>query len=497
MNYKLYLSLLAAVLLIFIINSSSQVFGDKSDVLREIDNNFETVTINHDEDSLNIALAVQKAIHNVAKTVSPSVVNIRTERIVAKGNKANPHIQEYFDFFGDNFGFQNGPQKLQYLGSGFVISKSGYIVTNNHVVQNADEITVFFSNEKEYKGRIIGQDHKTDIAVIKIDPKHNLPVTSLGNSDKVKIGDFAIAIGNPFGFKGSFTFGVVSAQGRDNVDQDAGLKNYIQTDASINQGNSGGPLLNIYGQAIGMNTAIYSTTGGSMGIGFAIPMNIVKRVAKSLIENGVVDRGYLGVNINDIPEDIAKDLGIENKQGIYVQDVEKDGPADNGGMKAGDVITQVNNKAVSSISQLQRIISSYHKGDKIEITVLRNKNKLNLTVSLGELKGNKIVRKGARPFVGKSLVFLDLVVASVKDNYSYFRIEKDLSGVVVVDLDEDSLSYKQGFRPGDVIQMINFDEINNMDDFRDFAEKNKNVKASFLFKLVRRNRNHFITVENK
>ncbi|MDH4129527.1 MAG: trypsin-like peptidase domain-containing protein, partial [Spirochaetota bacterium] len=299
-NFKfLQISIILSLIFVMGYYFSNSLYGDKKNVLQEIENNSKNTVVQSDNNALEVALSLQRAIRNVAKSVSPSVVNIRTERIVKKrSRRGTPY--NFFDFFGDEHGF-DGPQKMQSLGSGFVISKDGYIVTNNHVVQDADEITILFSDEKEYKGKIVGRDTRTDIAVIKIEPKHTIPVTPIGNSDEVQIGDFAIAIGNPFGLKGSFTLGVISARSRDDVDADAGLKNYIQTDASINQGNSGGPLLNINGQAIGMNTAIYSTSGGSVGIGFAIPMNIVKRVVVSLIEKGVVERGYLGVIISQTP----------------------------------------------------------------------------------------------------------------------------------------------------------------------------------------------------
>ena len=493
-NVQIIIVLTIFTLLYFI---QGEVFGDKEDIVREINANSKNSLVQNDDDSLEVALAVQKAIRNVATSVSPSVVNIRSERIVKNQKRERKKTPfDFFEFFDDDFFGQRGPQKQQSLGSGFVISKKGYIVTNNHVVEKADEITILFSDEREYKGKIVGRDARTDIAVIKIDPKHNLPATPLGNSDNVSVGDFAIAIGNPFGLKGTFTVGVISARGRDSVDADAGLKNYIQTDASINQGNSGGPLLNIRGEAIGMNTAIYSTTGGSIGIGFAIPMNIVKRVVTSLIEKGVVERGYLGITISPISKDVAKYLNVDKKEGIFVQDVESDSPAEKAGIKAGDVILRVDGKQVKTVSQLQRIISSYKMGHKTSIDILRKGKKKTVSVVLGNMPGERITKKG-KSYVGPSKEFLGIVVGSVQDNYKYYQLKKEMEGVVVVDVEEDSPAQLSGVIVGDVIQSVNYVDIRTIKDFENFVKSNQKKKGSYLLKVKRRGSNHFVVVENK
>ncbi len=489
-KWRVFQGLFLATLTLFTLYVyQNTVYGDKQDVIKEIESHTENKMVTDDDDSLNVALAVQKAIRNVAQSVSPSVVNIRTERIVK--NKR----QGLGDLFGDEFGFRNGPQKLQSLGSGFVISEKGYIVTNNHVVQDADEITILFSDEKEYSGKIVGRDTRTDIAVIKINPSHKLPVTPLGNSDKMEIGDFAIAIGNPFGLNGTFTLGVISARGRDKVDQDAGLKNYIQTDASINQGNSGGPLLNIKGQGIGMNTAIYSTTGGSVGIGFAIPMNIVKEVVAKLIEKGTVDRGYIGVHIGPLSKEVANHLGINKRSGVFVQDVVPGGPADIAKIKPGDVITKVGKKVILSASQLQRIVSSFEKGKIVTIQILRNRKKIDLKVTVGEISNNKAVRAGKK-YVGPSKEFMGLIAGSVEDNFRYFRLNRKLSGVVVVEIEKDSPAAASGLKVRDVIQEINYKKIKTMKDFEDYIGKYKGKKDSFLIRVKRRGTNQYVVIEN-
>ncbi len=483
--------LLFSILLISFVFFKGILYGDKKDVIKEIESNNKNKAVEDDSDSLEIALAVQKAIRNVAQSVSPSVVNIRSERVVKKSKK---NRDPFFDFFGDEFG-RKGPQKLQSLGSGFVISKDGYIVTNNHVVKDADQITILFPDENEYEGTIVGKDPRTDIAVIRIKPKKELPAIPFGNSDEVETGDFAIAIGNPFGLKGTFTLGVISARGRDRIDADAGLKNYIQTDASINQGNSGGPLLNIRGQAIGMNTAIYSTTGGSVGIGFAIPINIVKRVVTGIIAKGFVERGYLGVTITPIPEKVAKYLKLDKKDGIFVHDVNSGGPASKAGIQVGDVILKVDGKKMKSVSQLQRIISEYKKDQKVAVQIYRNGKKIDLEVTIGEAKSEKISKKG-KSYVGPGKKFLGMTVGSIEDNYQFYSIDKKMKGVVVVDLEENSIAAESGLKIGDVIQIINYVDIRSIDDFDQFIKENKN-KKEFLVKIKRRGKNRFIVIEDK
>ena len=468
-----------------------------------------------DDSALKVAIAVQKSMRNIAQSVSPSVVNIRTQKIVKRRkqsfNKYNDRLPDYFDFFNneDFFGKRNrGPQKFESLGSGFVIHEKGYIVTNNHVIQEADKIMILFSDDQEYRAKVVGRDKRTDIAVIKIDGKiggkmdgkmdgrKRFPVTPLGNSDEVEVGDWAIAIGNPFGLKGSFTFGVVSARGRDDVDQNAGLKNYIQTDASINQGNSGGPLLNIKGQAIGMNSAIYSVSGGYIGIGFAIPMNIVKRVVRSLIDKGVVERGYLGVTIQSISNQIAKHLNISKKGGVLVNSVESKGPADRAGIRTGDIIVQVGMDEINSSSQLQRIISSYKKGQKVKIKILRNGRNMFFDVVLSEMNTQVASRKADVEKESKA-GFFGLVVGSIEENYRYFRLNKNMKGVVVVDVQSGSRAQESGIRVGDVIQFINYEEVRSMDWFEDFVRQNKNMRKSFFIKINRGGVNRFVVIEGK
>ncbi len=475
--------ILLAISSIFLLSYNEIIYGKSTNIIKEINSSKSNPIVTKDKDSLRVALSLQKAIRNVAKSISPTVVNIRTE-LNLKGRKSN----NFFRFF-------NRGQKLQHLGSGFIISKKGYIITNNHVVKNADQITVLFSDEKEYVGKVIGKDSRTDIAVIKINANEDLPVAPLGNSDNVRIGDFAIAIGNPFGLKGSVTFGVISAIGRDNIDLNAGLKNYIQTDASINRGNSGGPLLNIHGQVIGMNTAIYSTTGGSVGIGFAIPANIIKRIVSSLIKKGFVERGYLGVTIAPIPKNIAKYLKIKKKSGIFVNDVMPDGPAYKAGIKAGDVILEVDGKKITSVSHLQRVISLKKRGQRVNIKLFRKNKVITKKVIIGKLKSDPIARNG-KESKKKSSNFMGITVGPIKNHYKKFRLSKKIKGVVIINIENNSTAYKANIRAGDVIQFINYEYINSVKGFNKFINKNKK-KKKFLIQLKRGKQNYFALLENK
>ncbi len=332
--------------------------------------------------SLKYSLEVQNTLRNVAKRVVPGVVNIRAERIVK--NKANQYLNDplYKFFFGDKFKNEKKFQKEQILGSGFIISDKGHIVTNYHVVTGFTNISVVLYDKREFKAKVIGMDEKTDIALLKITSDGNLPVLHLGESSRLRVGDFAIAVGNPFGLVGTFTLGVISAIGRSDIDINAPFKNYIQTDASVNQGNSGGPLINILGEVIGMNSAIYSTTGGSIGIGFAIPVDVIKVVVKDLIEKGRVDRGYLGVTIQNITKEIAKDLKIPVRYGVLVHSVENGSPASYSGIKPGDVIYQVEGRKVRNSTDLVRMIASYKGGKKIEISIFRKGKKKTLNLVL-------------------------------------------------------------------------------------------------------------------
>lgn len=322
----------------------------------------------------------------VAELVTPAVVNISTvstgkgrtptELFRPFGNE--PFFRDFFDRF-----FEGMPRQRRQtsLGSGVIIDRSGLILTNNHVIKDADEITVKFANKQEAKGKIVGTDPKTDLAVIRVSTREELPVVALGNSDTLHVGEWAIAIGNPFGLDHTLTVGVISATGRSEVGI-AAYENFIQTDASINPGNSGGPLLNIRGEVIGINTAIVAS---GQGIGFAIPVNMARKVMDDLVKRGKVTRGWLGVGIQPLTAELAKSFGLGTDEGILVNQVMPKSPAEAAGLKTGDLILSVDGKTVKDPRELQRIIAETEIGKGIELTILRDKAKRTVKVQVGEM----------------------------------------------------------------------------------------------------------------
>jgi len=383
-------------------------------------------------------LSTQKAFSNVSKKVTPSVVNISTvsrKKFVQPFFEANPLFE---DFFG-------APQTRQdkSLGSGFLISKDGYIVTNDHVVRDAESIQVKLSNDKVYDAKVIGGDQKTDIAVIKINAT-DLPTVVLGDSDKLEVGQWAIAIGNPFGLDRTLTVGVISATGRSNMGIET-YENFIQTDASINPGNSGGPLLNVYGEVVGINTAIVAA---GQGIGFAIPVNMAKPVFSQLIQKGSVSRGYMGVTIQPVTEELAQSFGLKQAKGALVNDVIKGGPADKAGIRQGDVITALNGREVKDPSHLQRQVAEAGIGTVAKISIFRDGKALELSMTLSSAdtapKQRQQVDRGGRQQEGGADL-LGLIVENAESG----------DGVVVVDALRDGVAAEAGIKRGDVIVSIN------------------------------------------
>ncbi len=428
---------------------------------------------------------LQNAIRNIAVSSTPAVVNIRSEKIVKTGNLRR-FRDPFYEFFGDRdlfdryFGMPR-QQKQQALGSGFIVTDDGYIITNNHVVSGADKISVLLEDEREFKAKLIGSDNLTDLAILKIEEGKELPVVDLGNSDNIEVGDFAVAIGNPFGLKGTVTFGVISAKGRreSQIDNYAALKNYIQTDAPINQGNSGGPLLNIDGEVVGINTAIYSKTGGSIGIGFAVPINIAKKVFEQIKTKGTVERGYIGALVQDLTEDIAKHLNLKKTEGVLINSITEDGPADKSGLKSGDIILEIDGNKVKNSAEVVNKITSYSPDDKIKLKILRKGEKKDITITLGK-----------RPAEGE-----ERIPTSKSKDSSWLGLSfEEIKGkVVITDVRYDSPAFEGGLKPGDVIIAINYNEISSVDELNKFIDKHKDEK-SFMFKVNRKGYNVFIVV---
>jgi Do/DeqQ family serine protease len=383
-------------------------------------------------------LSTQRAFSNISKKVTPSVVNISTisrKKVIQPFFEANPFFE---DFFG-------GPQTRQNksLGSGFLISKDGYIVTNDHVVRDAESIQVKLSNDKVYDAKVVGGDPKTDIAVIKINAD-GLPTAVLGDSDKLEVGQWAIAIGNPFGLDRTMTVGVISATGRSNMGIET-YENFIQTDASINPGNSGGPLLNVFGEVIGINTAIVAA---GQGIGFAIPVNMAKPVFSQLITKGSVSRGYLGVTIQPVTEELAKSFGLKEAKGALINDVIKGSPADKAGIRQGDVITGLNGSDVKDPSHLQRLVAEAGIGKVARMSIIRDGKALELGITLASAdtapKQRKKVERGESQQEGEADL-LGLIVENSEQG----------DGVVVIDALRGGAAAESGIKRGDVIVSIN------------------------------------------
>ncbi|HKL48383.1 MAG TPA: DegQ family serine endoprotease [Desulfuromonadales bacterium] len=389
-------------------------------------------------------LATQDAFIEVSDKVTPSVVNIRAARTTS--GRIHPLFEE---FFGDLFGEQPRPQRReQSLGSGFLLTEDGYILTNEHVVAGAEEISVKLSDRREYPAKLVGTDPRTDVAVIKVETDEKLPTVVLGDSDDLQVGQWALAIGNPFGLDRTLTVGVISAKGRANVGIEE-YEDFIQTDASINPGNSGGPLLNIYGEVVGINTAIVAA---GQGIGFAIPINLAKLIADQLIEDGEVTRGWLGVKIQPLTQDLAESFGLERATGALVTEVIPGTPAEKAGVMRGDILLRFNGREVRGVRELKLLVASAPAGSEARVEILRGGERKTLTVEITARQGQKVA--GGSPAQGEEQGWQGLYVSSAEGE-----------GVLVESVDSGSIADEVGLRSGDVILSLGDREINSVEDF--------------------------------
>ncbi len=445
----------------------------------------------------NTAEELSDAFIRIAETASPSVVFIEVvkEVSVRRGPMIGPRglmPEDLFDFFfGPGMpewpGRRREPQREPQpesrrqvpigQGSGFIISTDGYIVTNHHVVGDADKVRVKLSDNREFEASIAGTDPQTEIALIKIDAQ-NLPALPLGDSDRIRVGEWVVAIGNPFGLTHTVTSGIVSAKGRGNV----GIVDYadfIQTDAAINPGNSGGPLLNLRGEVIGMNTAIVSRTGGSLGIGFAIPVNMIKYVESQLRDTGSVERGYLGVSIQNLSPDLAQSFGVEENRGVLVGDVQPDSPAAKAGLKRGDIIIEYEGFPVQEIGSFRSRVATTSPGKRVSMVILRDGKRQTINAVVGTLSGEEggapatPVRPGERTELG-------LTVQNLTDDLAQrYGYEGD-HGVIVTEVAPGSTAAMAGITPGMLVQEINRKRINNTRDFDAAIRDSKAAKTILL-----------------
>jgi serine protease Do len=445
-------------------------------------------------DSVDFLTKTGNALAEVAEAVKPTVVNIST---IKTDDLSDMQMAPFFDdpffrrFFGDRFRHREAPRKRKSvsLGSGVIVSPEGFILTNSHVIKNADTIKVVLSDKREFDGKVIGNDPKTDLSVIKIDAD-NLSSIPIGNSDRLKIGEIVFAIGNPYGLNQTITMGIVSAVGRANVGI-ADYEDFIQTDAAINPGNSGGALVNVQGELIGINTAIFSTSGGYQGIGFAIPSNMTKVVMTSLIERGKVVRGWLGVSIQAVTPELADQFRLEKDRGTLVADVIEGGPAEDAGLARGDVIIEFDGKEVNEPYILRNIVASTHPGKKIDLKVIREGEIIDLTATIGELPSDEL----KKPTDFKNALKGVSVQNLTPEAYRKMNLPDKIRGVIVTDIESDSPS-ETALMPGDVIMEINRRAISNIEDYESIVSKIK-PDQDLLLLVFRRGSTIFVTISDK
>ncbi len=474
------------IFLVFFFNISGPEVSAKESFLHEIlkvKKVEEPTQSAEDKAAIEEAIRLSRAFAIVAQKAEPAVVFVEVEKtVVRKGPEEFPFpFGNPFDFFGPDFFerfFQHRfPRKFKQMGagSGFIVSKDGYILTNNHVVADADKIIVKLADGREFKAKIVGTDPSSDVAVLKINAK-DLPVLPLGDSDKIEVGEWVLAIGNPFGLTQTVTVGVISAKGRSGV----GITDYedfIQTDAAINPGNSGGPLVNLRGEAIGMNTAIFTRSGGYMGIGFAIPINMVKIIMKQLITTGKVTRGWLGVVIQELNEDLAHSFGLEKPEGALITEVAENSPAAKAGLKPGDVIIAYNGKRVKNVAELRTMVALTQPGTKVKIVIVRNGRRKELTVTIGNQPSEFGALMGQDEFLKRLGLIVEPLTPQLADQFGYGLNE----GVIITGVAPDSPAAMAGLRPGMLIEEVNRKKVSNMREFmKALAESRRTGKVLFL-----------------
>ncbi len=430
-----------------------------------------------------------KAFVNVVKKAQPAVVHIKVEKTTRNPsrNQGGEDIfnHPFFDqFFGPQYRQQRPQQprqrehKQRGQGSGFIISKDGFILTNNHVIEDADIIKVSLSDDREFDAKVIGADPQSDVALLKIEDPENLPVLPLGDSEALEVGEWVIAIGNPFGLSQTVTVGVVSAKGRSSVGINQ-YENFIQTDAAINPGNSGGPLINVHGEVIGINTALFSKTGGYMGIGFAIPINMARSIEDQLQKDGKVTRGWLGVVIQDVNKELAESFGLKEAGGILVSEVQEDSPADKAGIKQGDVIIRLGETVLKDVSDLRNRIALISPESEVTLHIIRHGEEKNITVAIGEQPSD--FGKGVGSSKGKdSLEDFGLILQDLTKELADKLGYEENSGVIISDIQPDSSAAAEGLKPGYLIEEVNRNKIGNLQELHAVLKQTADTKRILL-----------------
>jgi len=430
-------------------------------------------------------LDVQNAFEKVAEVALPSVVNIYTNQKVRVRPfpmpfEDNPLFRDFFEDFFNDFAPREKEYKSTSLGSGFIVSSDGYIVTNDHVIRNADEINVKLYDKKNYIARVVGRDPKTDVAVIKINASGLKPL-KLGDSNKIKIGQWAVAVGNPFGLNGTLTVGVISAKGRSNLGIET-YEDFIQTDASINPGNSGGPLLNIYGEVIGINTAIVAA---GQGIGFAIPISMAKNIIDQIISKGTIERSWLGVGIQKLTPELAESMGLKKTEGVLVNRVYENSAAEKAGIKEGDVILECNNNKLEDPSDLQKIVINTPVGGLLNLKIYREGRMLSIQVKTDKMPSDEKIEKADKSKNPLGIKVRDLLPS--ERSQSFYK-----SGVVVVEIEEGSPAESK-IKEGDIIFTINQKPIKSAKDFKQLVSTLRKGNIINIF-LQRDNHTFYVAI---
>lgn len=455
------------------------------------------------QEQLATATDLSEAFHHVSQAIRPSVVSISS---VKRVRVERPHVrryggempEEFRRFFGDDFfdrfffEMPSPPRGFEQhgLGTGVIVSEDGYILTNNHVVADADEVSVTLSDKRQFTAKLVGTDESTDIAVLKIDTS-DLVAAKLGDSDRLKIGEWVLAIGSPFGLDHTVTAGIISAKGRANVGL-ADYEDFLQTDAAINPGNSGGPLVNLKGEVVGINTAIASRTGGYMGIGFAIPANMARHVMDSIVKEGHVTRGWLGALIQDLNDDLAESFGYDSTEGVLIGDVVADGPAEKAGLQSGDIVVKFNGKDVHGANEFRNAVAATSPGREAKLEVFRDGKHKTITVEIGQLEQSKLKLGGS----SESAVDLGMTVETLtSDKARELGFDSDEKGVVVTDVEEGSLAARVGIQPKDVIVSVGGEEIGNVTDFRD-AMRDRDPKKGIRMQVKRDGVRRFVFIKS-
>lgn len=442
----------------------------------------------------NILLDFNRALTNLVESANPTVVTVSTRATVQVRQQSLFDLGPFREFFGQPEQNRTREREMRGMGSGVIVSDDGYIITNNHVIQRADTITVRLINGDLIPAEVIGTDPATDVAVIKVDAE-NLPYLSFGNSDDLKVGEMVLAIGSPLQENLAHTVskGIVSAKGRTQLGilGEGGFEDFIQTDAAINRGNSGGPLVNMRGEIIGINTAIASQTGGFQGIGFSIPSNMVQRVMESIIETGTVVRGFLGVYMSEVTEDLARAFNLPDTKGIVINEVQENSPAQKSGLKDGDVIVSKNGKRINSMTEFRTSIANAKPGTEIRLKIIREGNEQDLTVTIGEMKPETIASADGNQLqdvVGFSVTNLTADLAR------QLRINPNVNGVVVEGIEETSSAYGNGLRQGDLLIAVNRQRVSNKEEFKDRVMSVRPGEM-VLLQVVRQNQRFFVAFE--